>query len=109
MKRLLLILLLLATTAHAVDESWTWQQKAGITCLAGAGLLAATHHEEVKEGADNVKKFVKRHPGKIMISLTTLGVVLLTDLSPLADNENIKGLTGLAKLLTTIQKLFTFK
>ena len=97
MKRLVLIPLLLATTTRA---ELTWKQTAGITCLAGAGLLAVTHPKTVYNGAVTTKKFVQENPGKTLIGLTTLGAAFL------AKPDDIKSITYAVKLVETIKKLF---
>ena len=100
MKRLILIPLLLITTVHA---QLTWQQTAGITCLAGAGLVAVTHPKTVYDGAVKTKKYVQGNPGKIMIGLTTLGVAFL------ANRDVVNDLSNVASLAQRIKKLLTIK
>lgn len=97
MKKLVFALLILATTARA---EITWQQTAGISCLAGAGLMAITHPKTVYNGAVTTKKYVRKNPGKIIIGLGTLGLAFLV------NREIIHGLSDATHLANKLKKLF---
>ena len=100
MKRLIFISLMLGTTAQA---EITWKQTVGITCLAGAGLVAATHPTTVYDGAVKTQKFFQKYPGKVIIGLTSVGIALLASRDVLTDLNNTANLAQRIKKLLTIR------